>query len=153
VANGGASDDGFEYFRCWLISRGPGVFDKLMADPDSLADILASGVKEVLEFEDFGYVAAEVWGEKTARPGNEMSRSPTMIYPSKPSGTEFKEDAADLSKRYPKLWRRFDKPRWSERHRGGGARQRFGPPAPCFSSSGIGSGPGVYNFPRGRDRP
>ena len=36
-----------------------------MADPDSLADILVANVEGVLEFEDFAYVARQVWGEKT----------------------------------------------------------------------------------------
>jgi Protein of unknown function (DUF4240) len=38
VANGGCSDDMFEYFRGWLLTRGREVFDRAMADPDSLAD-------------------------------------------------------------------------------------------------------------------
>lgn len=108
VVHGGASDDGFEYFRCWLISKGQEVFEKVMADPDSLADMLAPKVEGVLEFEEFAYVAREVWGEKTGRPSDEMPNAASMIYPGRePSGTKFDEDAADLAKRYPKLWRRF----------------------------------------------
>ena len=34
---GGCSDDGFEYFRLWLISRGRAVYEAAVADPDSLA--------------------------------------------------------------------------------------------------------------------
>jgi hypothetical protein len=41
VINGGCSDDGFEYFRGWLITRGREVFERALADPDSLADLLA----------------------------------------------------------------------------------------------------------------
>jgi hypothetical protein len=108
VVHGGASDDGFEYFRCWLVSKGRGVFEKVTADPDSLADILAPNVEGVLEFEDFAYVARQVWGEKTGMPSNQMPGAANMIYPGlEPTGTKFKEDAADLVKRYPKLWRRF----------------------------------------------
>jgi hypothetical protein len=108
VVHGGASDDGFEYFRCWLISKGRGVFERVMADPDSLADIIAPNAEGVLEFEDFAYVARRVWAEKTGRPSNEMPNAGNMIYPGRePSGTNFEEDAAHLAKRYPKLWRRF----------------------------------------------
>ena len=108
VVHGGASDDGFEYFRCWLISKGRGVFEKVMADPDSLAEILVPNVQGVLEFERFAYVARQVWSEKTGRPRGEMPNAANMVYPNrKPSGTEFAEDTAHLAKRYPKLWRRF----------------------------------------------
>jgi hypothetical protein len=108
VVHGGASDDGFEYFRCWLISKGRAVFEKVTADPDSLADFLAPDLEGVLEFEDFAYVAREVWGEKTGLPGNQMPNAANMIYVGlEPSGTRFEEDEAYLSRRYPKLWRRF----------------------------------------------
>ena len=108
VVHGGASDDGFEYFRWWLIAKGRGVFEKVMADPDILADILVPNVEGVLEFEDFAYVARQVWGEKTGQPSGQMPNAANMIYPGlEPSGTKFKEDAAYLAKRYPKLWRRF----------------------------------------------
>src|SRR5262249_33274178 len=39
--NGGCSDDGFYYFRNWLIEQGKEVYDKAVADPDSLADVVA----------------------------------------------------------------------------------------------------------------
>jgi hypothetical protein len=38
VINGGCSDDTFEYFGSALISRGRDVFERALADPDSLAD-------------------------------------------------------------------------------------------------------------------
>src|SRR4051794_32757343 len=34
---GGGSDDGFQYFRDWLISRGRQVYEAAVADPDTLA--------------------------------------------------------------------------------------------------------------------
>ena len=79
-----------------------------MADPDSLADILVANVEGVLEFEDFAYVARQVWGEKTGGPSNQMPNAANMTYPGlEPSGTKFGEDPTYLAKRYPKLWRRF----------------------------------------------
>ena len=36
IMNGGCSDDGFEYFRNWIISRGKEVFYKAKENPDSL---------------------------------------------------------------------------------------------------------------------
>ncbi|RIV35635.1 DUF4240 domain-containing protein [Micromonospora radicis] len=39
LINGGASDDGFEYFRGWLMAQGREVFARAVADPDALADL------------------------------------------------------------------------------------------------------------------
>jgi hypothetical protein len=108
VVHGGASDDGFEYFRCWLISKGQALFEKVKADPDSLADLLPPAVDGVLEFEMFCYVARDVWAAKARRPGGEMPNAANMIYPGlQPAGTRFDEDGDHLATRYPKLWRRF----------------------------------------------
>ncbi len=41
LINGGASDDGFDYFRGWLIAQGRDVFEAAVADPDSLAEVPA----------------------------------------------------------------------------------------------------------------
>ncbi|WP_257233953.1 DUF4240 domain-containing protein [Streptomyces sp. JV178] len=35
--NGGCSDDGFDYVRGWLVLQGHEVFERAVADPDSLA--------------------------------------------------------------------------------------------------------------------
>lgn len=106
IINGGASDDGFEYFRCWLLSRGEAVFSKALADPDSLAELISANADEALDFEEFAYVARTVWSEKSDEA--EMPNASPMMYPGKePSGTPFAEEAAHLAKRYPKLWKRF----------------------------------------------
>lgn len=107
IANGGSSDDGFEYFRCWLISKGPNVFHKVAANPDILADILAPGSGGDFEFEEFAYVAREAWQAKTGRDWNDMPVIANMAYDNKPSGVAFSENPAELAKRYPKLWKRF----------------------------------------------
>lgn len=107
LANGGASDDGFEYFRCWLISKGRTLFHKVVASPDSLADLLAPDSGGDLEFEEFAYVAREAWQAKTGRDWNDMPVIANMAYDNKPSGAAFSENAAELAKRYPKLWKRF----------------------------------------------
>ena len=36
VARGGCSDDSFDYFRCWLISRGRDVYENALINPDKL---------------------------------------------------------------------------------------------------------------------
>ena len=40
LVNGGCSDDGFQYFRWWLILQGREVYEAALADPDSLAEVL-----------------------------------------------------------------------------------------------------------------
>lgn len=108
VAHGGASDDGFEYFRRWLISKGRGVFERVLANPDDLADVLVADVEGVLEFEEFAYVAGDVWTQRTGRSIDEFASMPGDVLPSsEPEGVAFEEDAIQLASRYPKLWRRF----------------------------------------------
>jgi hypothetical protein len=38
LINGGCGDDGFDYFRGWLLGQGRAVWQAALADPDSLAD-------------------------------------------------------------------------------------------------------------------
>lgn len=47
LINGGCSDDGFDYFRDWLILQGRDVFQAAVSDPDSLADVLGPDAGEV----------------------------------------------------------------------------------------------------------
>ena len=108
VVHGGASDDSFEYFRCWLISKGRGTFEAVLADPDSLADRVARDPHGPLEFEDFAYVARKVWSEKSGRPAGQMPGTAWMMYPgTEPTGKPFDDNPAAFAKRYPKLWKRF----------------------------------------------
>lgn len=51
LINGGASDDGFDYFRGWLVTQGRAVFERALADPDSLA-ALPAVAEAVLEGEE-----------------------------------------------------------------------------------------------------
>ena len=63
IINGGCSDDGFRYFRDWLISEGRSVFEAALKDPDSLADLPHI---DPAELESFGYVALDLHEEKGA---------------------------------------------------------------------------------------
>jgi hypothetical protein len=111
LINGGASDDGFEYFQRWLISRGRAVFETAIADPDSLGDALAPGTPGTYEFEEFATVASAVWAERTGIVpwSDPQARYPYRSIPpaSEPAGVPFKEDDVYLARRYPKLWARF----------------------------------------------
>ena len=94
VMNGGCSDDGFDYFRDWLISEGKSVFDEALKDPESLAEL--EGADE-FELEGFRYVADEVFEAKTGQP----MKPEYPAFPGEPAGVPWDEDAVD--KLYPKL--------------------------------------------------
>lgn len=64
IMQGGCSDDGFEYFRRWLISRGQSTFESAITHPDSLAAQMENN-RDHFEFEDLAFVAADVFAEQT----------------------------------------------------------------------------------------
>lgn len=64
IVSDGISDGGFEYFRCWLISRGKEVFYSVKANPDSLIKQVVED-KESYEFEGFWYVAMNAFKNST----------------------------------------------------------------------------------------
>jgi len=64
IVSAGISDGGFEYFRCWLISRGKEVFYSVKANPDSLIKQVVED-KESYEFEGFWYVAMNAFKNST----------------------------------------------------------------------------------------
>lgn len=99
VINGGCSDDGFEYFRGWLIAQGEETFENAVNEPDSLAGVL-TGDEENLECEDILYVARSAYEDKT---GTEMPLSdlPNLEL----RGVRWADD--DLPARYPRLFRLF----------------------------------------------
>lgn len=100
IINGGCSDDGFEYFRCWLIGQGREVFDRAVAEPDSLADIL-TGDEDDVECEDLLYAADRAHEDLIGDPlpPREFSGSP------EPAGRQWEED--ELDSLFPRLSARF----------------------------------------------
>lgn len=67
IINGGCSEEGFEYFRGWLISRGREVFEKAVQDPRTLISEVPDEEGE-LECEDMLYVARNAYEKKTGSP-------------------------------------------------------------------------------------
>ena len=66
IMNGGCSDDGFEYFRCWLIAQGKEAYYKSIKDPDYLVNLYSNEMEEY-EFEDLMYVASNAFEQKTKK--------------------------------------------------------------------------------------
>jgi hypothetical protein len=66
LMNGGCSDDGFEYFRNWVISRGKSTYYKAKQNPDSLISEVNDDT-EIYDFESFWYVALVAFNNKTGK--------------------------------------------------------------------------------------
>ncbi|EKE69452.1 hypothetical protein B3C1_15112 [Gallaecimonas xiamenensis 3-C-1] len=94
LINGGCSDDGFDYFRDFLISEGKEVFESALAHPDSLSSLAEL---EDAELEDFRYVIGEAYEQLV---GEELPIA-DIDYPNEPAGEEWDED--DLQELFPKL--------------------------------------------------
>ncbi len=67
LMNGGCSDDGFEYFRLWVISRGREVFERAAADPDSLISEADENMGQPYDFESFWYVGLRAFEKTTGK--------------------------------------------------------------------------------------
>lgn len=113
LMNGGCSDDGFEYFRLWVISRGRKVYEVALANPDNLIDYIAEDAEvDFFEFELFWYAAIDAFEEATeadlydyidddnftTREGN---------YPNFEFNWD-EEDPESMKKLCPRLFERFD---------------------------------------------
>ncbi|MFD7027199.1 DUF4240 domain-containing protein [Streptomyces sp. NPDC059917] len=104
LINGGCSDDGFDYFRGWLITRGRAAFERALADPDSLAGLpaVAAAVAEGLECEDTLDI---VWQAYRAATGTELpDGSLTISYPDLDPEWDFDfDDEEEITRRLPAL--------------------------------------------------
>ncbi|MER6472181.1 DUF4240 domain-containing protein [Streptomyces collinus] len=102
----GASDDAFDYFRCWLIGQGREVFEGALHAPDTLADLLGDFDEEIDgDGEELGYAADEAYEQLTGTVAPDLGIEPA---PAEPEGTpvDFEREAV-LAELYPKLWDRF----------------------------------------------
>jgi hypothetical protein len=104
LINGGASDDGFYYFRSWLVGMGQRVYRAALKDPDSLADV----VNPDEEYEsDIHVVAHRAWEEVTGqRETADMDNAWLGPYPAadelKGEDWDFDDDA-EMRRRLPRL--------------------------------------------------
>ena len=104
IINGGCSDDGFEYFRCWLISKGKKVFYESLKNPDYLVNHVSSDDAEN-EFEDFWNVANAAFREKTGRDLHAFLGSSSAYKPIKFTWNE--EEPGSMKRICPKLFNKF----------------------------------------------
>ncbi|PBC76886.1 uncharacterized protein DUF4240 [Streptomyces sp. TLI_235] len=104
LINGGCSDDGFDYFRGWLITRGREVFERAVASPDSLAElpVVRAAAAEYEEMECEGTLGL-AWDAHLAATGEQLSGDCyTIAYPEIVFGWDF-EDAQATARELPLL--------------------------------------------------
>jgi hypothetical protein len=93
LLNGGCSDDGFDYFRGWLIAQGRAVYEDALREPQSLRHVTGPGVS----CEDFLYVALDAYEAKTGQQMPLRQRTAPEL-----KGRCWDDD--ELPFLYPKLW-------------------------------------------------
>ncbi|RYU93634.1 DUF4240 domain-containing protein [Emticicia agri] len=67
LINGGCSDDGFEYFRCWVILKGKKAYDEACENPESLAKYINEENIGECEAESLLYAASTAYNQKTGK--------------------------------------------------------------------------------------
>ncbi len=106
VIGGGCSDDSFDYFRGWLISRGEKTFSAAMANPDKLASLIKEGDADVdCQVEGWQSVGVDAWCRKTGLEYSAFPANPAGVQSDEPAGDRWTEE--DLDHLYPKLAKRF----------------------------------------------
>lgn len=98
VMAGGMSDDGFLYFRSWVVGLGRGAFETALRDPDALGAY--ADEPEELESEEVAYVATMVLGSRGEDPDLVPYRSED-----RPEGEPFDEETVGAA--YPRLTAKF----------------------------------------------
>ncbi len=106
VINGGCSDDGFDYFRGWLLTQGRAAFDAALADPDSLAahPAVREAAAEGLELWDEEALSI-AWTAFETATGRELpADSFTIGYPPLDPSWDFDfDDEEEITARLPRL--------------------------------------------------
>jgi hypothetical protein len=109
VVNESVSDDGFLYFRCWLVSRGQRAYREALRNADSLIRVVRRG--HLHEMEEMLSVAREAWKLRTRRPEvefDELSKDADTAGPDEMEGEDWDfEDSDEVRRRFPRLAERF----------------------------------------------
>ncbi|MEY9938099.1 DUF4240 domain-containing protein [Streptacidiphilus sp. MAP5-3] len=106
LINGGCSDDGFDYFRGWLILQGREMFERVVAEPDTLARLpavqAAARRREDLAGEEALGIA---WRAYLAATGEELPPGSFSVrYPELDQAWNFDfDDLGEMRRRLPRL--------------------------------------------------
>jgi hypothetical protein len=105
LLNGGCSDDGFEYFRGWLVAQGRKVYEAALADPDSLAKV-ADPENDQHECEDILYAPMRAY-EGIA--GKQLPVQAGRVQAPEPSGETWDfDDQEATARQLPRLARKYE---------------------------------------------
>jgi hypothetical protein len=119
VVMGGCSDDGFDYFRGWLISRGEEVFNQATKNPEFLAeylsednlqeDVFAPQLEEILSVASDAYIYKKTGTDEYDDDINTefVNELEARGYKFEVLDIELDWEEEDLEERYPLLWARF----------------------------------------------
>jgi hypothetical protein len=111
LINGGCSDDGFDYFRGWLIAHGREVLARAVREPDTLADLptvqAAADTGAVFEAEEVLSIAQEAYAQAT---GDELPTSEAP--PTRPEAADLWDfdNEDEMRRRLPRLSALFLEP-------------------------------------------
>ncbi len=115
LMNGGwCSDDCFEYFRNWIISKGQEIYQAALEDPNTLIKVSSELISEhpSAVFEEFGYIASEVYSKQTGKWLEHNHRIPEDSMPTKDfseySDEQLATDLPDLWEKYGSFKKAFD---------------------------------------------
>jgi hypothetical protein len=108
LIRGGCSDDGFDYFRGWLIAQGRDTFEAALDSPDGLAGLRAIVAAaevgdDALECED---MVSVVWSAYRSATGREMPDSSLAVIQLPELDPEWDfdfDDESEMSRRLPRL--------------------------------------------------
>jgi hypothetical protein len=101
IINGGASDDGFDYFKMALIATGKSAFETGLRNPDDLGGVKLTKIDGYFELEEIDYVPDEAYKAKT---GKDLDYQPKVSC-LEPKGKAWQE--SELPKLYPKLAKKY----------------------------------------------
>jgi Protein of unknown function (DUF4240) len=106
LINGGCSDDGFDYFRGWLISQGREVYERVVADPDTLADlpVVRAAATDGEDLYDEGMLGV-AWNAHLSATGEQLPENAfTIRYPELDPDWDFDfDDGTEIARRLPRL--------------------------------------------------
>lgn len=107
IMNGGASDDGFDYFRQWIVAQGRAFYDTVLQAPERAAEAVPVGTEDDhWRRECESMLPAARWAyENKTRQEIPPSEKPLTMVGEEPYG-EFLDDD-EQERRYPQLWARF----------------------------------------------
>jgi hypothetical protein len=106
LINGGCSDDGFDYFRGWLLTQGEDTYNSVLASPDSLATLPAvvAAAESGTEFECEAALSI-AWDAHIKATGMRLPQDAfTIRYPDLDPDWDFEfDDEAEMARRLPRL--------------------------------------------------